>query len=151
MLLKLRNSIESVIRPLLRRKAIERHDRITDELAGAEVDEIRAHIEEALEDLKIGHNQMRFEHIHTQLSESCFPNGKLDYGFICNELPGKDLFLLIRDALVQIIFHSKTNGSLSEDYVISKIGELCQFDSFLKHTTELPKDIAEFVNRIRSL
>jgi len=151
-LLKLRNSIESVIRPLLRRRAIESYDMITDELANTEVNGIRAHIEEVLKDLEIEHEQKSFEHIHTQLSELCFHNETtIDYEFICRELPGKDLFHLIKDALVQTIFSSIANGTLSEEYLRSKIGDMCRFDSFLHHTTELPEDIRKFVERIKSL
>jgi predicted ATPase len=149
--LKLRNSIESMIRPLLRRKAIDRYDRITDEIARTEVNEIQTHIEEALNELKTKHEKIKFENIHTQLGESCFPNETIDYKFICCKLPGKDLINLIKDALFQSIFFNRINSTLSEEYVRGKIGDMCQFDSFLQHTAELPEDIGKFVERIRNL
>lgn len=151
-LLKSRNSIESVIRPLLRRRALGRRDMITNELTKDEVNKIRTEIQDALEELKTEHEQTNVEQNHTELSESCFSNEtKIDYAFICRELPGKDLFHLVSEALVQTISSNYKDVKLSEEYVIGKIGELCQFGSFLRHTGELPGDLRVFIERVRNL
>jgi predicted ATPase len=151
-LLKLKDSLESVIRPLLRKKPIDKYDVVDEEFAQSVAEAVRKQIEEALKDLKTEHKEMNFELVRDKLNESCFPDGRtLDYEFICRELPGKDLYSLVRDALTQTIFTSKLKDEFSEQYVRGTIGRMCCFDAFLHHTPDLPEDIKRFVERIRIL
>jgi hypothetical protein len=151
-LLKLQDSLESIIRPLLRKKPIGNYDIVNEEFAESVAKAVRKQIEDALKDLETEHEKMNFEIIRDQLNESCFPDGMtIDYEFICRELPGKDLFHLIMDALTRTIVISQSKDEFPEQYLKDKIGSMCRFDAFLQHTTDLPEDIKRFVEKIKSL
>lgn len=151
-LLKLQDSLESIIRPLLRKKPIGNYGIVDEEFAEFVAKAVRKQIEDALKDLETEHEKMNFEIIRDQLNKSCVPDGMtIDYEFICRELPGKDLFRIIRDALTQVIITSQSKDEFSEQYLRDKIGSMCGFDAFLQHTTDLPEDIKRFVERIKIL
>ena len=151
-LLKLQDSLESIIRPLLSKKSIGNYDIVVKEFAESVARAVRKQIEDALKDLETEHEKMNFEIIRDQLNKSCFPDGMtIDYEFICRELPGKDLFHIIMDALTQAIITSQLKDEFSEQYLRDKIGSMCGFDAFLQHTTDLPEDIRRFVKKIEIL
>jgi len=78
-----------------------------------------------------------------ELSDTCMPEGRFNYPFIAQNLPGKDLQSLIRRALVDTASDMKPNCEIEE--VQRKASDMTKFKVFLENTQILPPDIGKLL------
>ncbi len=151
-LLHLQEQINSIVRPLLKRKSTGEYDKLGTSKASDLADEVQVCARQAHDSLSRFVPADDFSQAMDSVRKECYDEkGNLRFKFIFENIPGKDLMRVIRRTLAKTAETSLDSTHIGKTNLDSLSGQLCTFDSFLKFTEEIHPDMKRLLERLQSI